>query len=31
MTHGPGQQCGDSGGGSIMGLNTNGKNTIKIK
>ena len=30
-THGHGQQCGDCwGGGSIRGLNGNGKNTIKI-
>ena len=31
-THGHGQQCGDCWGeGSIMELNSNGKNTIKIK
>ena len=31
-THGHGQQCGDCwGGGGIKGLNSNGKNTIKIK
>ena len=30
-THGHGQQCGDCcSGGSVRGLNGNGKNTIKI-